>query len=162
MRRQQDAINEMSVDKFESARKSYKDALKATGSGRNPDAQRAREVERAAFEEKIRDSLMESMKNDNKGLGYRELKNQASARAKDIMSTLDALHEPDMVTGGWSKSKPEGMGDASVNSAIGASWNQKDRLSTIDAQAKQASDAKQGHAKMNVKLEVCRGRRYCP
>ena len=156
LQRQQNAINEMSVDEYQAARKAYKD------NGRNPLAQKLQTAERDTFEAKLRDNIMESLKNNNKGLGYRELKKQSEAQAKDIMKKLDALHEPDMVSGGWDNPKPERMGDAGVNSSIGGSWGKNDRLSTIDDQASQATAAKQGHAKMNVKLEVCRGRKYCP
>lgn len=156
LQRQQDAINNMSVDEYLAARKAYKD------NGRNPLAQKLQTAERDTFEAKLRDNIMESLKNNNKSLGYRELKKQSEAQARDIMKKLDALHEPDMVSGGWSNPKPERMGDAGVNSSIGGSWGKKDRLSTIDDQASQAAAAKQGHAKMNVKLEVCRGRRHCP
>ena len=89
---------------------------------------------------------------------------EALARTKELMGKLAALHEPDMVAGGWLAPDPKGMGRADVNSSIGGSWNQKapgDPTSRVGHMESSANDAiKNGHGsdKMNVQLEVCRGR----
>ncbi|WNG41390.1 hypothetical protein F0U61_52640 [Archangium violaceum] len=156
LQRQQNAINELSADDYLAARQAYK------SNGRNPLAADAQEEHRAKFKKSLVKSLMESQMNKNKGMGFPEAKKEAQARAESIMNKLDALHEPDMALGGWSNPDPKAMGDSRVNRAIGGSWNHKGRLSAMDDQAEQASLAGQGDAKMNVKLEVCRGRKHCP
>ena len=78
--------------------------------------------------------------------------------ADEVMNKLAALHEPDMVSGGWNHPEPTGMGRADVNSSIGASWNQNDRVAGMDREAENAIKSGRGDQKMNVKLEPCRGK----
>lgn len=74
------------------------------------------------------------------------------------MDGLAALHEPDMVAGGYGQYAPKKMGDKGINSAIGGSWN-GGRIKSLDKAAKEAIDSGLGEAKMNVELELCRGKR---
>lgn len=83
---------------------------------------------------------------------------EAARRAKDLMGKLAALHEPDMVAGGWMHPEPTAMGRADVNSSIGSSWNQDGRITSMNRSAEEAISAGKGNAKMNVTLEVCRGK----
>lgn len=71
------------------------------------------------------------------------------------MEKLAALHEPDMVAGGWHSPDPSGLGDKVVNSAIGGSWGHRERIETIESAAKSA--IKRGDEKdmMNVELTIC-------
>ncbi|HAV1239775.1 TPA: hypothetical protein JGU28_004561 [Salmonella enterica] len=74
------------------------------------------------------------------------------------MSGLAALHEPDMVAGGAGNPYPTTMGNSTINSAIGKSWQNEvkgGRISVIDDMVKDAIDKGAGNSKMNVKLEVC-------
>ena len=82
----------------------------------------------------------------------------AEQQAASIRSRFAALHEPDMIAGGWSNADTEKMGLASVNSSIGASWNQGKRLSTIDAWAEAAAQNGYGSSPMNVILPIKTGR----
>ena len=91
-------------------------------------------------------------------MGAAQAKREAAKRAEDVMSKLAALHEPDMVSGGWSHPDTNGMGRADVNSSIGASWNQNDRVAGMDREAEKAINSGRGDQKMNVKLEPCRGK----
>jgi Novel toxin 15 len=50
------------------------------------------------------------------------------------------------------------MGRADVNSSIGASWNQEGRVKAMQGAAEDVINAGNGSQKMNVQLEVCRGR----
>ncbi|MET0401373.1 MAG: polymorphic toxin type 15 domain-containing protein, partial [Cystobacter sp.] len=156
LRRQQDALNNMTVDEYLTAREAY------ARHGRNPVADTMQENARDDFRSDVVGSITKSLRRQNPSLGAAEITRQANARADSLLDKLAALHEPDMVAGGWSDPMPKGMGDSAVNSASGASWNQKDRLSSVDEQATQARTAGQGQEKMNVKLEVCRGKRHCP
>lgn len=83
---------------------------------------------------------------------------EAATRTKDVMSKLAALHEPDMVAGGWMQPEPKGMGRSDVNSSIGSSWNQEERVSSMDAAADDAIKNGRGDEKMNVRLKPCRGK----
>ena len=92
-------------------------------------------------------------------MGAAKAEAQAELRAKAVMDNLAALHDPDMVAGGWMDPTPAGMGRADVNSSIGGSWNQGDRVSGMDREANRAIESGRGEQKMNVKLEPCRGKR---
>ncbi|MFJ3469411.1 polymorphic toxin type 15 domain-containing protein [Pseudomonas sp. NPDC090201] len=76
--------------------------------------------------------------------------------AKAIRSHLAALHDPDMVAGGWFSPEPVRMGDSLVNSSIGGSW--PSRLKGLDGAVSSAIANGSGEAKMNVRLELLRGR----
>jgi len=67
------------------------------------------------------------------------------------MKNLAALHEPDMFAGGYFDCKPTCMGDASVNSSIGAQW--KKIIADMD---KYADDAKlkKMYAEERLKAEI--------
>ena len=87
-----------------------------------------------------------------------QARTEAFARAEVIMSKLAALHDPDMVAGGWMHPDPTGMARRDVNSSIGGSWNQNDRVAGMDREADKAIESGRGDQKMNVKLEPCRGK----
>ena len=74
----------------------------------------------------------------------------ATAQAATEAKSLAALHELDMIAGGKAKNVA-GMGDARVNSSIGASWR-----SRVDGMDKHAGDRiANGEKTMNVKLKRC-------
>lgn len=148
--RQQDAINAVTADEFKAAR----DAFKANN--RNPLAGPMQETRRHQVRSTIRASIYQSLL--GKGIRPSEAKKRAGERADAVMDQLAALHEPDMVAGGYLNPAPTSMGRADVNSSIGSSWNQRGRVAAMDRAAKDAIDSGQGNAKMNVKLEPCRGK----
>ncbi|MCY1551677.1 hypothetical protein D9M68_880230 [compost metagenome] len=59
-----------------------------------------------------------------------------------------------MVAGGWHDPKPSGLGDRSVNSAIGGSWNKKGRVPMLEDAAKNAVARGDGADMMNVELTI--------
>jgi uncharacterized Zn-binding protein involved in type VI secretion len=150
LERQQDQINSMTAAEYKAARDAF------ARSGRNPLADGAQASYRkdyaASISRSIRDSLMES------GMGAAQAKAEAASRTSEIMSKLAALHEPDMVAGGWMQPDPKGMGRADVNSSIGSSWNQDGRVAGMDAAAEDAIKNGRANETMNVKLEPCRGK----
>mgnify|MGYP000901511175 CR=1 FL=1 len=89
----------------------------------------------------------------NQGLGRREAKAAAEAEAKKQMSTLAALHEPDIVAGGkdvigvGSDGLPS-MGDKYVNSSIGSQW--KARRDALEAFATQLQSSDKGGLPLNI------------
>jgi type VI secretion system secreted protein VgrG len=83
-----------------------------------------------------------------------EAEKLAQGNAKEIMKSLAALHEPDMVAGG-SKSV-SGIGNKAVNSSIGSQWAKEGRVPQMDSAARQALEQHGPGAKMNVTLERCK------
>lgn len=150
LQRQQDGINNLTATQYKAAR----DAFQAVG--RNPVADGAQAGYRSDFAAQVFDSIQGSLTRGGMGLG--QAKTEAANRTKDLMGKLAALHDPDMVAGGWMQPGPMGMGRADVNSSIGASWNQDGRVSSMDAAADDAIRNGRGDEKMNVKLEPCRGK----
>ncbi|MFX1683017.1 polymorphic toxin type 15 domain-containing protein [Mitsuaria sp. CC2] len=150
LQKQQDQINGMSALDYKAARNAYKSV------GRNPLAEAAQTSYRKDFAKEVSRGIEESLRNS--GVARPAAKAQAAARTKDIMGKLAALHEPDMVAGGWAQPDPKGMGRADVNGSIGGSWNQDGRLASMDAAADDAIKNGKGDEKMNVKLEPCRGK----
>lgn len=155
LKRQEDAINNMSAQDFAMARIKFNSTKHASTSrdGRNPDAKnaqdnfrdkRAKDIERSIFESKI-----------NKGAYADQAKGDAKKQTKEIMETLAALHEPDMVSGGWDKPTPSRLGDKGVNSAIGGSWGQGGRADELGKAAEKALENGDGASRMNVKLTIC-------
>ena len=144
---QQDAINRMTVDEFKSARDAYEKV------GRNPDAVAAQQKFGKDFENSVRESITESLM--AKGKDFKAASAEAAVRAKKIRSDLAALHDPDMVAGGWFSPEPVKMGDPLVNSSIGGSW--PSRLKALDEQVSAAIANGSGQAQMNIRLELLRG-----
>lgn len=151
LRRQQSEINRLTADEFKTAR----DAYKAAG-GRNPLASEMQAQFRENFEERLIASLGASLRRS--GLSPAQAEAAAVRRAGEIMEPLAALHEPDMVTGGFSQPDPKHMGRTDINSSIGGSWNQGGRLSSMDTTANNAISNGNGNANMNVQLRVCPGK----
>jgi len=150
LRRQEERINDLTAAQFKAARDNYGQY------GRHPLAA----GKQKAFAETFRDGVIKSIRDslERSGLGTGDAKRLAAQRAEQLTSKLAALHEPDMVAGGWLQPSTDRMGRADVNKAIGGSWNQAGRVSTMDAAAEDAIRSGGADAKMNVKLEVCRGK----
>jgi filamentous hemagglutinin len=144
---QQDAINSMTADEFKIARDAY------IQQGRNPAADSMQRSLGREFEREVSESIRQSL--INKGVDRSTATQMAKDRAKEIRSSLAALHEPDMVAGGWTTPAPVRMGDTNVNSSIGASWSS--RLSSVDQAVDTAISTGAGSAKLNVRLELLRG-----
>lgn len=148
--RQQDAINNLSANEFKAARQAFRD------SNRNPFAAGAQASVREEFQETIRDGIYASLR--KKKLSISAAGELAEQRAAAVMEKLAALHDPDMVAGGWMHPEPTGVGRKDVNSSIGGSWNQNGRVATLDRAAEDAILNGNGDSKMNIKLEPCRGK----
>lgn len=151
LERQQQQINGMSAVQYKAARDAF------DKNGRNPLAEGAQSAYREKFEGDLQGSIYESLERSNPQMSPVDLDAAARRQSAEIMKKLAALHEPDMVAGGWLQPDPKGMGRADVNSSIGGSWNQGGRVATMDTAAEEAINHGRGHQPMNVKLEVCRG-----
>ncbi|WP_395845854.1 polymorphic toxin type 15 domain-containing protein [Cystobacter fuscus] len=161
VQRQEDAINNMTVEEYRKARDDFEDAKKK-GVTRPPGAAQKQRSFRRKFKKKIRDSITMDIREKNPEMGARAAKAEAGRRADEAMANLDALHESDGEAGGWNNPEIKNMGNRSVNRAIGGSWNQKDRLSKMDEHAAQSTRNGLGKEKMKVKLDVCRSKGSCP
>lgn len=164
LKRQQDAINDMTATEFMIARKAYKKE------GRNKSAQQLQENYRKVRAQAIQSSLVKTLK--KQGASPADAKKIAKERTEKIMDNMAALHEPDMVAGGWNDPKPSGLGNTKVNSSIGGSWTKsvntiddvtgkpikESRIITMEKTANDAIKNGQGNVKMNIELEVCRGK----
>jgi uncharacterized Zn-binding protein involved in type VI secretion len=150
LERQQEQINNMTAAEYKAARDAF------ARSGRNPLADGAQASYREKFAQDVQESIRESLLEG--GMGPAQAGAEAATRTKDVMSKLAALHEPDMVAGGWMQPEPKGMGRSDVNSSIGSSWNQEERVSSMDAAADDAIKNGRGDEKMNVRLKPCRGK----
>ena len=150
LRRQEERINDLTAAQFKAARDSYGQY------GRNALAAGKQKAFGGKFAEDVAASIRDSL--ERSGLGTGDAKRLAAQRTEQLTSKLAALHEPDMVAGGWLQPAADRMGRADVNKAIGGSWNQAGRVTTMDTAAEEAIRSGGADAKMNVKLEVCRGK----
>ena len=141
---QETGLRKLTVQEFLDNRDAYLSRLAETGSGR-PEA--AGVAQRAAREkalgEKV-ESLIEG------GMSPKE----AKAAAKEWIKTQAALHDPDMIAGG----RPDGitgMGDKSVNSALGSLWRHgraQQLDDTVRKLAEGMTEAQRRQALLDVRL----------
>ncbi len=156
---QQDGLNDMTVQQYLDNREAY-DAIGRKGTGA---AQaKARKIFQKDLTEKYRKKLIES--GDYFG---EEAVTKAEELALSNMKTLNALHNPDMVAGGFDgkNEKVSGilldLGDASVNKSIGSQWKTKggeasSRVDLMDVQARKARAEYGPDTKMNIDLHRCK------
>ncbi|OON62785.1 hypothetical protein B0920_04955 [Massilia sp. KIM] len=141
LRRQEEALNRLTVEEFENARAYFK----KNGRGRGSAQRKARAEYRKNLEAGLRAEYR------RKGMSRDEAEGAARTRAGEVMKNLAALHEPDMIAGG--ADRVARMGDRSVNSSIGSQW--KSRIEQLDDAASQVPAADRKVTLMNVKLPKC-------
>lgn len=140
---QERGLNDLTVKEYLEGRKRFEDiGRKGTG------AEQAKA--RAEYSEKLTKDYKTQL--NKQGITGQAAQDQAAKMAVDKMSTLAALHNPDMIAGG--KDVVTAMGDKGVNSSIGAQW--KDRVAGLDKAAKDIPDGERGNTKMNAKLKRCK------
>lgn len=149
LQRQQEGLNTFSASEFKAARDAY-----TAAKGRNPKAAVHQQQTRDRYEQQLRRSLFNNYRHEH---GSSKAAEMAKVRAEALMSKLAALHDPDMIAGGWLKPQTKVMGRKDVNSSIGGSWNQNGRVAEIDKAADEAIRQGRGNDLMNIKLAVCRG-----
>jgi hypothetical protein len=141
LKRQEEAINRMTVKEFQDARAFFgKNKRKGTG-----DAQKKA---RADYEDLLNTELREKYMEK---FSPKVAKEMAATEAKLKMKDLAALHEPDMIAGG--KDEVIRLGDKSVNSSIGSQW--RTRVGVLDEAASHVDPADAANTKMNVDLKHC-------
>ncbi|WP_085675893.1 MULTISPECIES: DUF6861 domain-containing protein [unclassified Pseudomonas] len=134
---QEDGLNWMTVEEFlESVTSPNK---------RNPGiAQKAR----VNYEDDIRISIAQELR---KTLDPLDAELVAIEKAKNRMSVLAALHNPDLIAGG--KDKISDFGDRQVNSVIGPQW--KTKLPNLKRAAEMVPAELRSTTRMNTKLHKC-------
>ena len=142
LKRQEEALNRLTVEDYLSARAYFKSKGRGSGS--------AQKKARAEYEEALTQDLAEQLGAEGMGLDAADA--EAKKRAKSIMKDLAALHEPDMIAGGQDVVKR--MGDRTVNSSIGSQW--RSRIAPIDLAANKIAEADRSSTLMNVKLPKCK------
>lgn len=159
LRRQQDALNQMTVGDFISGMSWY--AEKRQEGARVP--RKGQGAKQEAMREKYRSTVKASMVKSMQCGGMSKAQAEAKAEAKvpQVMSRLHALHEPDIALTG---SEVTRLGDAQVNSAIGQQWaempggrySDDSRRYRLLADVMQAQSSLGDTALLNVVLEPCR------
>lgn len=134
---QQDGLNRLTVEEF---LENVANPIK-----RNPaQAKLARKRFFRDLELRIREELLETMSS-------REAKTIAAKRAKETMSTLAALHNPDLIAGG--NDVISDFGDRQVNSSIGPQW--KSKVENLKSAVEHAPKSGEKPTYLNVKLHKC-------
>ena len=140
LKRQEEAINNLTVKEFNDARTHFS-KFKRLGTGT------AQRVKREVYERQLVQNIY--LQNIRKNVPQADLKAAESARS--VMKNIAALHEPDMIAGG--KDVVTRMGSKSVNSSIGGQW--RSRIGAIDIEASRIPISEQADTKMNVNLPIC-------
>lgn len=142
---QQRGINNMTVDEYLEGR----EAFESGKSVRDPSkAQQARSDYQRRLERRLAGEYR------REGYALADAKKEASKEAIEVMKTLAALHNPDMVAGG--KDMIQDFGSRNVNSRIGAQWKKHGRLEQLDMAAKNVPPYIRGATRMNAQLERCK------
>ncbi|WP_339444719.1 DUF6861 domain-containing protein, partial [Pseudomonas hunanensis] len=134
---QQDGLNRLTVEEF----------LENIA---NP-AKRDPRIAKIARKE-LYDKLQERIQRDlMKTMNAIEARKLSVKQAKETLSSLAALHNPDLIAGG--RDTISDFGDRQVNSSIGPQW--KSRVEGLKAAAEKASKSGLGSGLLNVKLHKC-------
>ena len=140
---QERGLNDLTVAEYLRGR----EAFKAGDKVRDPGV--ARLARKALEEGLIKDAMAKMKPDDTPLLGARRA---AKIIAREKMSILAALHNPDLFAGG--KDVISDFGDARVNSSIGAQW--RGRIDGLDHAASTTSVDMRDSAKINARLERCK------
>jgi len=134
---QQDGLNRLTVEEFLNNL--------ANPAKRNPRlAKQARKELYAELQERIQKDLLKTM-------SPIEARKLSVKQAKETLSSLAALHNPDLVAGG--RDSITDFGDRQVNSTIGPQWRSK--VDSMKAAAEKASKSGAASSLLNVKLHKC-------
>ncbi|MBH9578867.1 polymorphic toxin type 15 domain-containing protein [Inhella proteolytica] len=154
LKAQEEGLNKLTVQEYLENRQRYEQVQRA-GTGK------AQEAARQKMFDEIKESVEES--NRARGLSGRAAEAAAIEKATEVMASLAALHDPDMIAGGHDpgRSGASGathmrMGDRGVNSSIGSQWPKGGRLEVMDEAARKALADHGPNTPMHVKLERCR------
>ncbi|MCK2123561.1 DUF6861 domain-containing protein [Pseudomonas sp. PNPG3] len=134
---QQDGLNRLTVEEF----------LENVANPVKRDPKLAKKARKDLYTN-IRDRIHEDL---SKTMGPREARKLSEMQAKETMSTLAALHNPDLSAGG--RDAIADFGDRQVNSSIGPQW--KNRIGGLRRAAEEMAGTGGGSGLLNVKLHKC-------
>ncbi|WKB52328.1 DUF6861 domain-containing protein [Eleftheria terrae] len=140
---QERGLNDMTVAEYLEGRRAFEEGE----SVRDPQIARSA---RNAYRRALQDDLTDKFRAE--GMSPKAAKAKAIEVAKEQMSTLAALHNPDMKAGGrdWITD----MGDSDVNSRIGAQW--ASRIEDLDRAAENVPKGDRAKTLMHAKLHRCK------
>ena len=132
---QEEGMNKLTVKEYLDNRKAYQ------ANGRATEAAAAQQAAREkVLGDKILDLKRSGMSNE-----------QATTEAGKWMDTQAALHDPDMVAGGFGD-RVTGMGDRGINSSIGGQWSS--RIKAVDEAVQNAAANMTEEQKANTLLNM--------
>ena len=135
---QEEGLNKLTVKEYFENRKEY------IKNGRSSEAKAA---QKAARENALADKYNEMLLQGNS-------RSEAKRIAEDWIKTQAALHDPDMIAGGYA-TKITGMGDTRINSSLGSQW--RSRISEMDQRIRKATEHllkdDLDKTRLNIKLE---------
>ncbi|MFJ4442662.1 DUF6861 domain-containing protein [Pseudomonas sp. NPDC089422] len=134
---QQDGLNRLTVDEF----------LENVANPVKRDPTLAKKARKDLYIS-LRDRIQEDL---SKTMGQREARKLSEMQAKETMSTLAALHNPDLSAGG--RDVIADFGDRQVNSSIGPQW--KSRVGGLRQAAEEMAEMGGRTGLLNVKLHKC-------
>jgi len=134
---QEDGLNRLTVDEY----------LENIA---NP-VKRSREAARQARKE-LQDTLQERFLKENlRTMSFTAAREESVKKAKETMSNLAGLHNPDLSAGG--KDIIADFGDRRVNSSIGPQWRPK--IANLKTAAESVPPSMRKSTFLNVKLHKC-------
>ena len=137
MKGQEDGLNRLTVDEY----------LENIA---NP-VKRSREAARQARKE-LQDTLQERFLKENlRTMSFTAAREESVKKAKETMSNLAGLHNPDLSAGG--KDIIADFGDRRVNSSIGPQWRPK--IANLKTAAESVPPSMRKSTFLNVKLHKC-------
>ncbi|BDM21013.1 hypothetical protein KMS_R07710 [Pseudomonas sp. LRP2-20] len=134
---QQDGLNRLTVEEF----------LENVVNPKERDPKVARNARRKLYDDLRRRAYDEL----SKGMSRVEAKKLSAKQAKETMSSLAALHNPDLIAGG--RDVIADFGDRQVNSTIGPQW--KSRVGELIQSVKKQSKEDGVSGFLNVRLHKC-------
>ncbi|MQG96196.1 DUF6861 domain-containing protein [Pseudomonas sp. MN1F] len=134
---QQDGLNRLTVEEF----------LENVANPVKRDPKLAKKARKDLYVS-LRDRIQEDL---SKTMGPREARRLSEVQARETMSTLAALHNPDLSAGG--RDAIADFGDRQVNSSIGPQW--KSRIGGLRRAAEETAGMGGKTGLLNVKLHKC-------
>ena len=163
LKAQEDGINKMTVGEYTANRNILKDLTKKHGHKKAREiltnGGKAQEAARQKLEIKIKRSIKSSL--EKKDIFGREAELIATEQTQKQLSQLAALHDPDIIAGGYDSLTNENFeisrtGNKNVNSSLGSQWAKDGRVDEMDKAAGKAMTDVGPDTPMNVKLERCK------
>ncbi len=140
---QQKGLNDLTVDEYLKGREAF------TSKGLVRDPKVAKDA-RKEFSIRLKDEFIEDLRANNVPIEKAEI--LAEQMVSQKMSTLAALHNPDLFAGG--KDFVSDFGDSRINSSIGPQWI--GRIGSLDSAAFSVPESIRNKTKISVRLERCK------